>query len=74
MRHLCHRQWILTDEYRTAAGRPVAKVTALNYYRGLCSALNAAVRDGAITDKSRDADSSTCLRAPTATGSSSSGP
>ena len=40
----------LTDEYRTAADRPVAKVTALNYYRGLCSALNAAVRDGAITD------------------------
>ena len=40
----------LTDEYRTVYHNPVTKVTALNYYRGLCSALNAAVRAGKIND------------------------
>lgn len=40
----------LTEEYRTIYNNPVTKVTALNYYRGLCSALNAAVRAGEITE------------------------
>lgn len=40
----------LTEVYRTEYNRPVTKVTAQNYYRGLCSALNAAVRAGEIAD------------------------
>lgn len=42
--------YYLTEVYRTVYHKPVTKATALDYYRGLCSALNAAVRAGEIRE------------------------
>ena len=44
----------LTTCYTTARNTPITAMTALNYYRGLCSALNAAVREGIIPDNPMD--------------------